>query len=142
MHRRLVGHTHHAGGGGAQRRGPYKWSFDRLREELAEYLGDRPDWPTADELRTAGRHDLLNAVNRMGGAGVWAKEMGRSFGSMQDRSPYSQGAALRDAAALIDRFGRVPNAVRLRQLGYSRLAYVSRRPGGARAFSRQHGLPY
>lgn len=128
--------------GGARRRGPYRWTFDRIHEELAEYLGDRTDWPTVDELRDADRQDLVNAVDRAGGAHAWANVMGCTLRPRQDRTPYPEDSARSEAQAIIARYGRLPSAVKVRQLGYSRLSYVIEKAGGAQAFCLEHGLPH
>ena len=56
--------------------GPYKWTYQRLRSELEEFIGDRPDWPSSVEFREAGHAGLYTAVLKHGGVDRWAAALG------------------------------------------------------------------
>ena len=58
--------------------------------------------------------------------------MGRTLGSMQDRSAFPESAAVAEARELIEHHGHLPSAVRLRDVGHSRLSYLVEQAGGAR----------
>jgi len=117
------------------RRGPYKWTPDRVEEELEEFLADRTTWPTADEFNAAGHRALLAAVERSpSGIGYWANRLGCELAPMQDRAPYPLHVALAEARELIAAHGKLPNIMRLRELGHPRLAYLVQKSGGAKAF--------
>jgi hypothetical protein len=125
-------------------RGPrraYTWTPERIEEELAEFLGDREDWPTSEEFRTAGQRNLISAVERSpGGVVYWATRMNRRLGPMQNRAAYPLHIALAEAQELIAEHGKLPNINKLRALGHPRLAYLVQREGGSRAFSAKHKL--
>lgn len=62
-----------------------KFTDETLRAELEAFTADRDDWPTAKELKTAGRGDLANAVGRTGGAARWATELGKRLNRSQTK---------------------------------------------------------
>lgn len=121
-------------------RGPYKWSDDRIESELASFVGDRQDWPTADEFRAADQGQLLDAVMRNGGVNRWALALARPLRARQDRTPLTDEQARAGAEALIATHGRLPGSKKLARLGEARLAWVVEQAGGAKAFCRQHNL--
>jgi hypothetical protein len=127
-------------GGGRERSGPYKWTPERLEEELDDFLGDRDDWPIVAEFRAAGREALYDAVLQHGGARMWAARLGVSPPTGPGRQPYPLHQALEDARAVIEAEGHLPNQRRLSELGHGRLGTTVARAGGAEAFCRQHGL--
>lgn len=117
-----------------------RWKPDVIRAELEAFLGDRTDWPTAHEFTAAGREDLRTAVKRHGGATYWANELGKSLRPKQERSPYGEAEALRDAKAVAARVGHLPGEKTLRSMGYHRLATHIAGYGGGRKYARIHGL--
>lgn len=128
-------------------RGPRRWTDGRLRSELSAYLADRKrltgksDWPTAVEMETTGYHALRSAIRDHGGATYWANQLGIELSSGQDRGLYETPDAVADMQKLLDRLGVIPGAIRIRRLGYSRLAsLLGRYPGGALGFCRDHHL--
>ena len=59
-------------GSGRKRR----WTDDRIRAELEAFCAALPDWPRAQDFRSAGRGDLYLAASRYGGIEHWAAELG------------------------------------------------------------------
>jgi len=52
------------------------WTDEAIRRTLAEFFGDREDWPSQPEFDKAGLHALREALRHYGGPERWAKEMG------------------------------------------------------------------
>lgn len=52
------------------------WSDEAIRDALAEFFGERNDWPSQREFDRAGLHALREALRHYGGPARWAKEMG------------------------------------------------------------------
>ena len=50
---------------------PYR-TDERVRRELAEFLGDQTTWPTRRAFEIAGRKALSDAIGRLGGPARWA----------------------------------------------------------------------
>lgn len=63
-------------GGDRQQGGVRRWDDATIRSALAQFLGDRDEWPTYREFRAAGQAGLSEAVRQHGGARRWAAEMG------------------------------------------------------------------
>src|SRR5919198_410792 len=57
--------------------GRRRWTDERIRTELSSFCADRMTWPSAAEVRSAGRSDLYVAASRYGGDGVFVG--GRGF---------------------------------------------------------------
>jgi DNA invertase Pin-like site-specific DNA recombinase len=53
-----------------------RWTADRVRNELAEFLADKETWPTISEFRACGKAALRRAVIRFGGQDYWAQQFG------------------------------------------------------------------
>jgi hypothetical protein len=51
-----------------------RWTEDRIRSELADFLRGREVWPSRLEFERAGRKPLRDAVGRTGGPKRWARE--------------------------------------------------------------------
>ncbi|MEA2372619.1 MAG: hypothetical protein QOH12_3013 [Solirubrobacteraceae bacterium] len=133
-----------AAAGGGDRRGsrrPWKWTEERLLEELEDFLADHAAWPPASAFRAAGREDLYHAMVRHGGVEYWREELGMFPEPGATRPSYGTHRAVEDARELIDRLGFLPNTTRVRALGFPRLATRIQVAGGTKAFCRLHGLP-
>ncbi len=64
--------------GRARRRHPHsKWTDERIRAELAEFLRDRDHWPPFAVFDAAGKAALYKAASRRGGIERWAAEFDR-----------------------------------------------------------------
>ena len=53
-----------------------RWTEERVRRELEEFLRGRTAWPSRLEFEAAGRKPLRDAVRRLGGPEPWAAEFG------------------------------------------------------------------
>jgi hypothetical protein len=51
-----------------------RWTEDRIREELPDYLAGRQLWPACEQFERDGRKLLRDAINRTGGSDRWAAE--------------------------------------------------------------------
>ncbi len=51
-----------------------RWTEERVRAELADFLRERSQWPSRLEFEKAGRKPLRDAVRRFGGPQRWAAE--------------------------------------------------------------------
>jgi hypothetical protein len=118
------------------------WANDRVLEDaLRAFTAGRSTFPTRREFDTAGRGDLRSAVTDYGGVPYWAERLGLSVSPRQlSREPFDMATAVAQAMAVIDDEGFLPGARTLRGQGLGRLATVVQAAGGARAFSRAHGL--
>ena len=128
----------------SRRRGtryPSQWPDDRtLQRELEAFTAGRSFFPTQREFNRADRADLRAAVTDLGGTAYWAERLGLPIRSRQDKTPYTEADALRDAQRVITEHGRLPGVRKLRALGYARLASAVQAAGGASRFSLLHNL--
>jgi hypothetical protein len=53
-----------------------RWTEERVRADLEEFLRGWKYWPSRLEFEAAGRKPLRDAVRRLGGPGRWAAEFG------------------------------------------------------------------
>ena len=53
-----------------------RWTEDRVRRDLEEFLRDRDHWPSRLEFEAAGRTALRDAIRRLGGPERWAAKFG------------------------------------------------------------------
>jgi hypothetical protein len=122
----------------------YRWSDAELRVALGALVGRLgiEVFPTQREFFAAGEQRLWAAITRRGGSQRWSDELGLALRSQQDRRPYSERAAIADARRVLAQTGakHLPNAMRLRELGYSKLATRVTETGGARRFEVTHHL--
>jgi len=58
-----------------------KWTEERIRDDLRNYLGGHVQWPSRQQFEHDGRTALRNAVNRTGGPARWAAEFDLSLSS-------------------------------------------------------------
>ena len=63
-------------GGDRPRGGVRRWTDEAIRSALADFFGEREDWPTQREFDDAGLHALREALRHYGGPERWAREMG------------------------------------------------------------------
>ena len=71
---------------------------------------------------------------------AWAQRIGKPLRPGQDRRPYGVEDATLDAKRLLMELGRLPGTVRIRELGYPRLAsFIQRHYGNSSGlFARRH----
>jgi site-specific DNA recombinase len=53
-----------------------RWTYARIKSELLEFVGDRPDWPALSEFEAAGLNKLYNAIRASGARERLAAELG------------------------------------------------------------------
>ena len=53
-----------------------RWTVERVRADLKEFLRGRDHWPSRLDFEAAGRKPLRDAVRRLGGHEHWAAEFG------------------------------------------------------------------
>jgi hypothetical protein len=53
-----------------------RWTEERVRPELSEFLEGSCDWPSRIEFERDGRKPLRDAIGRLGGVERWAAEFG------------------------------------------------------------------
>ncbi len=63
-----------------------RWTEDRVRAELSEFLRGRRYWPRRLEFEAAGRKPLRDAVRRLGGSERWAAEFGLRLQNLKSGS--------------------------------------------------------
>lgn len=125
------------------RRGrPREWQLERIEEELIDFTGGAGFMPTTRELDRAGREDLRYAVVAHGGIRYWAEVLGLELRRKQQPPAPPPVAMVEAARELIDWWGYLPGANKLRQMDQRDLALAVKRSGGAEAYCRRYGLPY
>lgn len=123
------------------RSSPGRWDDDdcALHSELEQFTAGRTVFPSRADFAAAWRTDLRCAVAKKGTA-YWAAQLGLTLAPRQDKTPYGEVDAIRDARRVIASHGQLPGVRGLRALGYGRLASVVQAVGGARRFSALHRL--
>lgn len=121
-------------------RWPRKWSEERIEKELRRLASENGGrLPTSAQLVKLRLTGLQEALGRRG-IGYWSERLGIPLAPGQDRSPYGIARARLDVAEVLARHGRLPNANRLRELGYPRLAGFIVKHGGIKKFTAQYGI--
>jgi hypothetical protein len=122
------------------RRGPYKWTDERIEEELRRLVAENDGrFPTRVELESGGHHGLRQALQREG-INYWAGRLGVELSAGQDREPYGIEEARRDVGRVVAEAGRLPGGPVLRKLGYGRLATFISGGGGTAKFCATHRI--
>jgi hypothetical protein len=106
-------------------------------------MGDRPDWPTYEELRDAGRTDLAWAVASSGGSTRWAREFGRNLRSIQKREKrrWTRAAIEGELRRFLGDAPTFPEPEAFAEAGHSDLYAAVRRTGGVNEWCQRLGLP-
>jgi len=123
----------HRGGGNK------RWTDERIRRELEEFLADKATYPRGAEFAAASRVRLFAAISEGHGVAHWASQLGVPL--RERATKLSDDEIMREVRRVIDAEWYLPNTQRLRELGYLRLAYQLRKSGGAVRFARERGLP-
>jgi hypothetical protein len=55
---------------------PQRWTYARIKSELLEFVGDRPDWPPLAEFKAVGLTKLYTAIRTSGARQRLAAELG------------------------------------------------------------------
>jgi hypothetical protein len=120
-----------------------RWTEERIRRELAEFVGDGSRWPSSREFEEAGRGALRRAVTRTGGAQRWAGELGiatgdRRTGSRRRWTPEEIELAVRP---LVRRLQRWPTKAEFATAGLSSALTAMYRFEGIDEWRRRLGEP-
>ena len=96
------------------------WSEERVRSELADFLPDGEQWPTAGDFRRAHRLMLYIALKRYGGRERWAAEFGRKLSWRQrDTTTFWTEARIEQALrSLADEASTFPTRKQMATAGY------------------------
>jgi hypothetical protein len=132
-------------GGDRRRGGVRRWGDATIRAALAEFLGDRSDWPTHREFQRTGHAGLYEAVRCRGGSRRWAAEMGVATPhSMRGRPvPYWTGQRIaRELASFLDGRTEWPRHRDFVAAGQGRLYRAVARRGGPAMWAKQMGVRY
>jgi len=119
-----------------------RWTEDRVRAELSEFLRKRRYWPSRLEFEAAGRKPLRDAVRRLGGPERWAAEFGLPLqnlrsGSIRAWTPERIEVELRRVLAGRDSW---PSRRELELKGRAGLASAVAHGGGAADWARRLGV--
>jgi hypothetical protein len=98
-----------------------RWTEQRIRTELEQFLGSRDDWPSYAEFEAAGRRPLRQAIARTGGCERWARELrvGRDTLRAGSRRVWDDRRIERAVAPLVAALGRWPTKSEFRDAGLS-----------------------
>ena len=119
-----------------------RWTEERVRRDLAEFLRGWYRWPSRLEFEAAGRKPLRDAVRRLGGPEPWAAEFGLplenlKFGSRRAWTDERIEAGLRK---LLDGRGTWPSPREFERSGSSGLAAAVVHRRGTVYWARFFGL--
>ena len=119
-----------------------RWTEERIRQELAEFLGGRDAWPRRTEFETTGRKALRDAIGRSGGISRWATEFAlpitdRRCGS---RRAYGDDEIEHALRPLVVRLGRWPTKGEFRDEGLAPLLAALYRYRTVSEWQRRFGV--
>jgi hypothetical protein len=123
------------------------WTEARVRDNLAEFLGDLTRWPAPVEFHRAGRRGLLDAARRLGGIEHWAVE----FGLELPAEPAGTGVRSRPVswtderiataiAPLIEQLDRWPTKGEFRRAGLSTALAAVYGHAGSAVWQKRFGV--
>jgi hypothetical protein len=129
-------------GPSAASRSRKRWTEERVRQELREFLAGRDEWPSAADFALAGRRSLRDMVYRFGGSRRWARELGVSY--PERRPGYAvrwTDARIRDELAPFLASRRMwPSRKEFEAAGLKPLRDALGRTGGIERWSAEFGL--
>ena len=119
-----------------------RWTEDRVRRDLEEFLVGWDHWPSRLEFEAADRKGLRDAVRRLGGPERWAAEFGLplenlKFGSKRAWTDERIEAELRK---ILDGRDTWPTRRELERLGPFGVATAVAQRGGTAYWARRLGL--
>jgi len=119
-----------------------RWTEDRVRAELSEFLRERGCWPTRVEFEAAGRKPLRDAVRRLGGPARWAAEFGLPLQSLRSGSirAWTQERIEVELRQVLDGRGTWPTLLEFKARGPAGLASAIAHGGGAVYWARRVGV--
>ncbi|TMK38758.1 MAG: hypothetical protein E6G56_13255 [Actinobacteria bacterium] len=124
---------------------PRRWTNERIRSELAEFLAGRDTWPTAHEFRGAGLGALEQAARRYGGCKRWARTLGVKYQARERRtmgrpSPWTPERIHAELAELLVGRDVWPTVREFRRAGRGSLYAAMHGHGGVDAWAREFGM--
>jgi hypothetical protein len=132
-------------GGDRRQGGVRRWSEATMRAALAEFLGERRDWPTHREFQRAGHAGLYEAVRCRGGSQRWAEAMGvarpRSMQG-QPTSHWTDDRITEELAAFLGNRAEWPRYADFVAAGRDRLYHAVARNGGPELWAQRLGVRY
>jgi len=120
-----------------------RWTEERLRAELKEFLAGREVWPSHEEFDHAGRANLRAAVTRLGGVERWARELGLARRDLRSgsRRVWDDRRIERSVRPLVKRLGRWPTPAEFEHAGLSSALSAMYRRGGIGRWRERLGAP-
>lgn len=137
------------------------WTDEAIRQTLAEFFGDREDWPSQREFDQAGLHALREALRHYGGPERWAKEMGVVLPPGMARSiarrrlpatptdkpprmwpPWDEQRIARELEAFLHEHTEWPRHREFLEAGRKQLYGAVLRNGGTRKWARRMGVKW
>jgi hypothetical protein len=96
-----------------------RWTEDRIRSELREFVDGAEHWPSRGEFEANGRRALYDAIRRNGGAERWSAEVGlaRRTRRQGNRRGWTVEVIEAELSRLIAGDGRWPPRARFAQAG-------------------------
>jgi hypothetical protein len=96
-----------------------RWTEDRVRAELAEFVGGRDAWPARREFEVAGRKPLRDAVTRLGGIERWADEFDLAIPGLRagSRRRWDEKRIETAVRPLVEHLGRWPTRAEFEEAG-------------------------
>lgn len=121
-----------------------RWTEERIKSELADFLQRRESFPTRLEFERAGRKHLRDAITRTGGAERWAREFalplqGRRAGI---RRGWTDDRIEAELKRFVGRRRRWPAKGEFETAGYGQLPQAAYHWHGAAYWAQQLGLDY
>jgi hypothetical protein len=119
-----------------------RWTEERVRAELEEFLAGREVWPSHHEFERAGRTNLRAAVTRLGGVERWARELGLSRRNLRSgsRQMWDERRIERAVRPLVRRLGRWPTPAEFERAGLSSALSAMYRRGGIVRWQKRLGV--
>lgn len=127
----------------ANQREVNRWTYIRLKEEVARFTEDRTEWPTRQEFQDAGRGRLYGAVQRAGARERLACELGLYLPpgcKAHRRNHWTEPAARAALDQLLEGRAIWPTAREFRAAGLCGLHDQLSRAGTRDAWARRYGL--
>jgi len=120
-----------------------RWTEERVRGELEQFLDGRDVWPPASEFQAAGLGLLREAVKRLGGVEVWAERFGleRQKQSSGSTRVWDQQRLEQSIGPLVRYLGRWPTKGEFRQAGLESAHGALYRYGGIEYWRERFGVP-
>jgi ribosomal protein L13E len=119
-----------------------RWTEERVRGELAEFLSGHREWPSAVTFERGGRSALRRAVARTGGPERWAAEFGLALSSRRSgsRRRWTPEALESSVQPLVARLGRWPTKAEFRAAGLESALTAMYRFEGIEAWRERLGV--